>query len=111
MLRDRGKIKWASMMLPEHVKFLRDWAKEDAFEASKEIDEQYLEIMNERILEAVELGKKVMITCYRNHKYETVIGTIHHWNEINQQLNMVDQCEEVQQISLASIVDVQNTEE
>ncbi|WP_148795752.1 YolD-like family protein, partial [Rossellomorea marisflavi] len=47
MIRDRGKIKWTSMMLPEHVKMLRDWAEEDSFEKRRELDEQELEMMNE----------------------------------------------------------------
>ena len=46
MIRDRGRIKWVSMMLPEHIKLLRDWVKEDQYEEQKEIDEQQLELMN-----------------------------------------------------------------
>ncbi len=45
MIRDRGRIKWTSLMLPEHVKMLRDWANEDMWEKTKEIDEQKLEEM------------------------------------------------------------------
>ncbi|TFI48759.1 YolD-like family protein, partial [Diaphorobacter sp. DS2] len=37
MIRDRGRIKWTSMMLPEHVKLLRDWAKEDTYEQKREL--------------------------------------------------------------------------
>ncbi|HEY4551210.1 MAG TPA: YolD-like family protein, partial [Bacillus sp. (in: firmicutes)] len=25
MIHDRGRIKWVSMMLPEHVRILREW--------------------------------------------------------------------------------------
>ena len=28
MIRDRGRMKWVSMMLPEHVRVLREWAEE-----------------------------------------------------------------------------------
>ena len=29
MIHDRGRMKWVSMMLPEHVRLLREWAQED----------------------------------------------------------------------------------
>ncbi len=29
MIRDRGNIKWTAMMLPEHVKLLREWQEQD----------------------------------------------------------------------------------
>lgn len=111
MIRDRGKMKWTAMMLPEHVKLLRDWAKEDMFEKNKEVDEQHLDLMNEVILEAMEFGKSVVITHYRNRKYELVIGTIDHWDEISQKLHIVDRFEEMHQIPLSAIVDVRLMEE
>ncbi|TKC19806.1 YolD-like family protein [Robertmurraya kyonggiensis] len=110
MIRDRGKMKWTSMMLPEHVKLLRDWAKEDAYEKIKEVDEQYLEVMNETISEAMGFGESVTITHHQNHKYEVVVGHIHYWDELNGKLHVLDRFEEVHRISLSSIVDVRLTE-
>lgn len=69
-------------MLPEHVKLLRDWAKEDMYENKMEPDEQQLEVMNEVMAEAMEFGKSVAITYYRGRRYQIVIGTIHYWDEI-----------------------------
>ncbi|MDQ0157438.1 YolD-like family protein [Robertmurraya andreesenii] len=111
MIRDRGKMKWTSMMLPEHVKLLRDWAKEDEYEKAREIDEQYLEVMNETISEAMEFGKDLMITHYHNRKYELVIGNIHYWDDLNGKLHVVDQFGEVHRISLSSISDVRLMDE
>ncbi|QTD39546.1 YolD-like family protein [Sporosarcina sp. Te-1] len=28
-IKDRGNIKWTALMLPEHVRHLRDWQAED----------------------------------------------------------------------------------
>lgn len=111
MIRDRGKMKWTSMMLPEHVKLLRDWAKEDEYEKVREIDEQYLEVMNETISEAMEFGKSLTITYYQHQKYQLVIGHIHYWNETNGNLHIVDQFGDVHKIPLASIADVRFTGE
>ena len=106
MIRDRGRIKWTSMMLPEHVKLLRDWVKEDTYDQKREIDEQKFENMNEIISEAMEFGKIVAVTHYRYKNYELVMGNIHFWDEINQKLHVVDRFEEVHRINISDIADV-----
>lgn len=106
MIRDRGRIKWTSMMLPEHVKLLRDWVKEDGWEEKKEMDEQQLERMNDTLSEAMESDQFVAITHYRNRNYEIVIGKIHYWDETAGKLHIVDQFEEVHRISVTSIADL-----
>lgn len=111
MIRDRGRIKWTSMMLPEHVKMLQDWAKEDNEEKEKQLDEQQLEQLNETIMEAMEFNTPVMITYYRSWKYELLIGKIHYWNEIGQKLHVVDRFEEIHRIELAAIADVRHADE
>lgn len=110
MIRDRGKIKWTSMMLPEHVKLLRDWVKEDGYEQKREMDEQQLELMNEILSEAVEFDQFVTITHYRNRNYEIVIGKIHYWDELQQRLHIVDRFGEVHRIPVRDIADIRLTD-
>jgi hypothetical protein len=109
MIRDRGKIKWTSMMLPEHVKMLRDWVKEDGYEQKREMDEQQLELMNETLAEAIEFDKLVTITHYRKRNYEIVIGKIHYWDELTQRIHVVDRFQEVHRIPMDTIADVRLT--
>ncbi|WP_174734229.1 YolD-like family protein [Mesobacillus harenae] len=111
MIRDRGRIKWTSMMLPEHVKMLRDWADEDSYEQEKVVDEQYLEQMNEIILEAMECNKPVMITYYCSRSYKLVLGKIHYWDEPGQKLHVVDRFEDVHRIRMLDIADVRHADE
>ncbi|PLR84538.1 YolD-like family protein [Bacillus sp. V33-4] len=111
MIRDRGKIKWTSMMLPEHVKLLHGWAEQDTFEKKGEPDEQQLELMNETIAEAMEFRKTVTITHYRDHHHELVIGTIHYWDEMTRRLHIVDRFDTFHRLQLADIVDVQFTDD
>lgn len=111
MIRDRGRIKWTSMMLPEHVKLLRDWAREDEYEKEKQLDEQQLEQLNDTILEAMEYNRPVAITYYRQRKYELVVGKIHYWNELGQKLHIVDKFEEIHRIQLSAIADVRHADE
>ncbi|MGX6442657.1 YolD-like family protein [Neobacillus sp. K501] len=110
MIRDRGRIKWTSMMLPEHVKMLRDWVKEDQYEQKKEMDEQQLEMMNETLSEAIEFDQFVTITHYRHQHYEIVIGKIHYWNELGQKLHVIDRFEEVHRIPIIDIIDIRLTD-
>ncbi|MED3551149.1 YolD-like family protein [Cytobacillus praedii] len=110
MIRDRGRIKWTSMMLPEHVKLLRDWAEEDRHEHKREIDEQALESMNDCISEAMEYGKAVTLTYYQHKNYRLVIGNIHYWDEINHKVHIVDRFGEVHQIRTSEIADVRFTD-
>lgn len=106
MIRDRGRIKWTAMMLPEHVKLLRDWVREDQYEKKITIDEQQLELMNEVLMEAMEFDQFVAITYYQNHNYEMVIGKVHYWDEIAYKLHIADRFKEMHRISLADIADI-----
>lgn len=110
MIRDRGRIKWTAMMLPEHVKLLRDWAKEDQYEQKKSIDEQQLEAMNEVLTEAMTFDQFVTITYYQNHHYELVIGKIDGWDKITQKLNIVDKFAELHHIPITDIADIRLTD-
>ncbi|MEH7073932.1 YolD-like family protein [Neobacillus drentensis] len=110
MIRDRGRIKWTSMMLPEHVKLLRDWVKEDRYEQKREMDEQQLQMMNEVLSEAIEYDQYVTITHYRMRNYEIVIGKIHYWDELTQRLHVIDRFEEVHRIPMDAIADIRITE-
>ncbi|MED1468138.1 YolD-like family protein [Bacillus salipaludis] len=110
MIRDRGRIKWTSMMLPEHVKLLRDWVKEDGYENRKEMDEQQLELMNEILLEAIEFDQFVTVTYYRNRNYEIVIGKIHYWDKMTQKLHVVDRFEGARRIPIREIADIRLTD-
>jgi hypothetical protein len=107
LIRDRGRIKWTAMMLPEHVKMLRDWAHEDTYEHQKEIDEQKLEEMNSLLASAIEEHKSLIITHFRNRKYELVIGKIQNWDEFTHKLHIIDHFEQIHRISIEAIADVQ----
>lgn len=106
MIRDRGRIKWTAMMLPEHVKLLRDLVKEDQYEQKKDIDEQHLEEMNEIIAEAIEFDYFLEITYYHQHNYETIVGKMHDWDELAQSLHIMDRSEEKHSIPIADIASI-----
>lgn len=49
MIRDRGNIKWNAMMLPEHVKLLREWHEKDDDVEKPELDEWALQELSEQL--------------------------------------------------------------
>lgn len=106
MIRDRGRIKWTSMMLPEHVKMLRDWVVEDGHETKRILDEQQLEEMNVVMGEAMEERKDVTIAHYEGKRYQLLIGRIHYYNELTQKLHIVDRFQQAHYIKLSDIADV-----
>jgi len=106
LLRDRGNIKWVSMMLPEHVKLLRDWEKEDEFQKMPELDEQQFEEMNKVICESMALGSPISMLFFDNKQYKTIIGNIHYVDEQNQKIRVVSREGKAFQISFNSIINV-----
>lgn len=76
MLKDRGTIKWTSLMLPEHVQLLKDLWKEDKIKKRPIIDDQTLDMMNEQLINAYVHKQLVRITFSHNGHEQSVCGTI-----------------------------------
>ncbi|MGN1386887.1 MAG: YolD-like family protein [Bacillus sp. (in: firmicutes)] len=108
MIKDRGKIKWVSMMLPEHVQMLREWAAEDANEERIVLDEQQAEEINHMIAEAMEHQLLVAISYYDQKRYHVMVGYIHYFDEWKRKLNVIDRFEEVHYIKLDDVIDVRS---
>ncbi|REB07374.1 YolD-like family protein [Sporosarcina sp. BI001-red] len=89
MLRDRGKIKWTALMLPEHVERLRAWQAEDAVLTRSEPDEQQLEEWNYIIATAMETHQAITITHWQTGKRVTDDFYIHCLEPEKRQLRIV----------------------
>jgi len=107
MIRDRGNIKWTSMMLPEHVKLLRDWSEEDTYQEKPELDEQQLEQLNETICQAMEEHTELVFTYYKNHFLHTCTGYVHYIDPIQHTLRIINEkTGDRQQLPIQTIVDL-----
>lgn len=80
MNRDRGNVKWTAMMLPEHVKMLREWKKEDEYIPKPELDEWTLQELGERLQIAYERQLEVELEVWEEKKKYKVTGTIERVN-------------------------------
>ncbi|MFP7695333.1 YolD-like family protein [Bacillus subtilis] len=106
MLRDRGTIKWTSMMLPEHLTQL----KQDLIDVSKiekpSLDDQQIEEMDLLVSEALEFNKELKFKLFHNGFVENVTGRVHYINFEQQKLHVKDQNGNTVYINMNNIIGV-----
>ncbi len=106
MLRDRGTIKWTSMMLPEHLTQL----KQDLLDVSKiekpSLDAQQIEEMDIIVSEALEFNKELVLKLFNNGFVENVTGRVHYINFEQQKLHVKDQNDNTVYINMNNIIGV-----
>ncbi|MCB7159976.1 YolD-like family protein [Bacillus subtilis] len=106
MLRDRGTIKWTSMMLPEHLAQL----KQDLIDVSKiekpSLDNQQIEEMDILVSEALEFNKELKFKLFNNGFVENVTGRVHYINFEQQKLHVKDQNDNTVYINMNNIIGV-----
>lgn len=94
MNRDRGTIKWNTMMLPEHVKLLREWKEEDEKAEKPNLDEWALEELSNQITLAYQHRLPIQLTVWKEKKaaeWVTVIERI----DYNQQSIYTEEGKEI----------------
>ncbi|MFJ6411771.1 hypothetical protein CHI12_05110 [Terribacillus saccharophilus] len=64
MVNDRGKIKWTSLMLPEHVEMLQQMGREIGKATPPIMDEQQLEELEQKV-RYIQVGKTKASMMYR----------------------------------------------
>lgn len=76
MIRDRGNIKWTAMMLPEHVKMLRDWQDENEKVENPQLNELDLTLMADEIERAYRGKNFIKLTFLQNGYLKNDTGEI-----------------------------------
>ena len=86
MNKDRGTIKWNALMLPEHVKLLREWQAEDHQIHKPELDSWQIEEVNERLQTAISQNQTVTATIWYENELKTISSKIARYNQANKKL-------------------------
>jgi hypothetical protein len=81
MNKDRGTIKWTAMMLPEHVKLLREWQTEDSWVEMPQLDEAQLEEINQHVYTAYKQQQQVRVRVWEHKQMTVYTGFIQKLNE------------------------------
>ena len=76
MNRDRGTIKWNAMMLPEHVKLLREWKAEDDETERPHLDEWALQELGMQIAAAYQHRLPIRLVVWEEKKTTVWITVI-----------------------------------
>ncbi|WNB93632.1 YolD-like family protein [Bacillus sp. NEB1478] len=106
MIRDRGTIKWTAMMLPEHVKMLREHQNGLSYGKKPVLDEQKYEEFNETICMAMEDSSPLKFTFYQKGEIKQLAGHVHYVDELKKQLRIMDERAEVKLLNMADIIDI-----
>ena len=104
-LQDRGSKKWVAMMLPEHVKLLREYMEEQKKTPRPELDEWDLDIIQENIQLAMKRNVEVEIKTWRNGAFHTHLGKVT-WVDINKRTIEMEDILTSFTLQLDEIVDV-----
>lgn len=76
MIRDRGKMKWTAMMMPEHVGLLRKYAADDDKTKKPELDEQELEEINCIIYDSLNYTMPIRVEIWENGYFKRHEGIV-----------------------------------
>lgn len=106
MIFDRGSIKWASLMLPEHVKALREWRDGEKRPNAKKPawDGQMAEALDARLKEALARRRPVSVAFIRDGERRTVIGMIEKTDPVSRSVTVRDRAGDKHVIAADAIV-------
>lgn len=100
---------WESsrMMLPEHKELLQQHQKQLVKKTKPILDQQEIELIEEKIKDAISMRTLVHITLF--HPYETVTlkGVIQTVDGSAKQLKLLTMADEIEWISLNDVVDIE----
>lgn len=83
---DRGMKKWQGLMIPEHVRMLRDWREELRKTERPRLDELDLRLMANEIERAYKSKSHIKLTYFRDGFLENDTGIIIEIDQFNKSL-------------------------
>ena len=105
MIKDRGNIKWSSLMLVEHREELKKLLASIDEIPKPELDEQKLEEMNLTLQQAIRENIAVSIIYYQDKKYNYYQGKIKNYNPITKKFVLARQDTE-QKLMSENIIEI-----
>lgn len=107
MIRDRGNIKWASLMLPEHVKLLKKYNEELKKIEQPIIADHKYEEFNEIISQALKENKKLEFTYYQKGNMIKYTGQINQIDNLTKKIEITDPSGNNHILSVNQIVEIE----
>ncbi len=104
-IRDRGSKKWVAMMLPEHVKMLRDYHEEIKKVPFPDLNEFDYEVIQEQIELAMKRNVDIKIKRWKDGEFLYHRGTIQ-WIDLTRRIIELEDPFQFFEVKLDEIVDV-----
>ncbi|MGG1480183.1 YolD-like family protein [Bacillus smithii] len=105
---DRGNKKWTSLMIPEHVEMLRQFANEEYYKTPKPMLDPYqVQEIEEKIHYAAEYHLPVKFDVWYEGLVEKVSGHIHYLDPIQKEIRVKDNEGNVERVKFENIVNVE----
>ncbi|GKV65767.1 MULTISPECIES: YolD-like family protein [Sporosarcina] len=104
--RDRGNMKWTSLMLPEHLERLRDWQQEDQYTERPELTDFELQSMQQTLETAWRRKCEVAIKTWHEGKVHFYQGIIEALNPSASTILLSDPFGK-DKLAVPAIIDVQ----
>lgn len=104
-IRDRGSKKWVAMMLPEHVKMLRDYHEEIKKVPRPDLNEFDYEAIQEQIELAMKRNVAIKIKRWKDGEFLYHRGTIQ-WIDLTRRIIELEDPFQFFEVKLDEIVDV-----
>ncbi|MFW6016897.1 MAG: YolD-like family protein [bacterium] len=89
MIKDRGNIKWSSLMLTEHRKKLEELYEFDKKDKKPILDQQKLDKMDKVIKQAIHEKASVRIRYYHKNDFEEYCGVIYNYKPLSRELIII----------------------
>lgn len=107
MVRDRGRIKWNSLMLPEHVKLLKEYNKNLKRIEKPDLDEQKYDEFNEIICRAIEENITLEFTYYQKGEVKKLTGNINNIDGLNRKIEILSSASNTHMLRLDNILEIE----
>ena len=104
-LQDRGSKKWVAMMLPEHVKMLREYSEEIKKEPRPDLNEFDYEAIQDQIALAMKRNVEIKIKRWKEGEFIYNRGTIQ-WIDLRKRTIELEDPFRLFELSIDEIVDV-----
>ena len=105
-IKDRGNIKWTSMMLVEHKKKLKKIKEEEKDREKPELSEDKLQRFDYLLQEALQKNFKVKITYYHKKRFYSLTGEVIAGDKMSRSITIRKAGGDKKEILLSNIVDI-----
>jgi len=107
MIRDRGNKKWVSLMLPEHVKMLKDMSVDLKRQNKPVLDEYQIQEFEERIKYAQEFKLPLEFSLFENGFIKNTVGRVIKMDPLTKKMKIKMMDDNVEFIHFNEIINVQ----